>query len=54
MDRRDRLIRSGLALASELSLEAVLQRIVEAAVELTDAQTARSASSGPMGASPSS
>ncbi|MGZ8605952.1 MAG: sensor histidine kinase [Actinomycetota bacterium] len=38
MDRRDRLIRSGLTLASELSLEAVLQRIVEAASELTDAQ----------------
>jgi signal transduction histidine kinase len=38
VDRRDRLIRSGLALASELSLEAVLQRIVEAAAELTDAR----------------
>jgi signal transduction histidine kinase len=38
VDRRDRLIRSGLALASELSLEAVLQRIVEAAAELTDAE----------------
>ena len=36
-DRRDRLIRSGLALASELSLEVVLQRIVELAVELTEA-----------------
>jgi len=38
MDRAERLIRSGLALASELSLEAVLERIVELAVELTDAQ----------------
>jgi signal transduction histidine kinase len=32
------LIRSGLALASELSLEHVLQRIVEAAAELTEAR----------------
>ncbi len=38
MDRRNRLIRSGLAIASELSLEVVLQRIVEAAAELTDAR----------------
>lgn len=38
MDRRDRLIRSGLTLASELSLESVLQRIVDAAVDLTEAQ----------------
>ncbi len=38
VDRRDRLIRSGLVLASELSLEAVLQRLVELAAELTDAQ----------------
>jgi signal transduction histidine kinase len=38
MDRRDRLIRAGLALHSDLSLEAVLQRLVEAAAELTDAQ----------------
>lgn len=38
MDRRDHLIRSGLALASELSLEVVLQRIVDSATELTDAQ----------------
>ena len=38
MDRRDRLIRTGLALASELTLEAVLQRIVESAAELTDAK----------------
>jgi GAF domain len=37
VDRRDKLIRSGLELASELELETVLQRIVELAVELTDA-----------------
>ena len=37
MDRRDELIRSGLELASELELEVVLQRIVELAVQLTDA-----------------
>ncbi len=37
MDRRDELIRSGLALAAELDLGAVLKRIVELAVELTDA-----------------
>jgi len=28
VDRRDELIRSGLALASELDLETVLQRII--------------------------
>jgi signal transduction histidine kinase len=38
VDRRNRLIRSGLSLSSELSLEAVLQRIVEEAAELTDAR----------------
>lgn len=38
MDRRDQLIRTGLTLASELSLQAVLQRIIEAAADLTDAQ----------------
>ncbi len=38
MDRRERLIRSGLALASELGLEAVLQRIVELAAEITGAR----------------
>lgn len=38
MDRRERLIRSGLTLASELSLEPVLQRIIESASELTDAR----------------
>ncbi|HZD17895.1 MAG TPA: GAF domain-containing sensor histidine kinase [Actinomycetota bacterium] len=38
MDRRERLIRSGLTLASELSLEVVLQRIVELAAEITEAR----------------
>jgi signal transduction histidine kinase len=38
VDRHERLIRSGLVLASELDLELVLQRIVHAAVELTEAQ----------------
>ncbi|MFB3737606.1 MAG: GAF domain-containing protein [Candidatus Velamenicoccus archaeovorus] len=38
MDRRERLIEAGLALSSELSLEAVLQRIVELAVEITGAR----------------
>jgi signal transduction histidine kinase len=38
VDRRDRLIRSGLVLHAELSLEAVLQRLVELAAELTQAQ----------------
>ena len=37
MDRAERLIRSGLTLASELGLETVLQRIVDEAVDLTDA-----------------
>jgi len=37
VDRRDKLIRSGLALATELDLPIVLQRIVELAVELTNA-----------------
>jgi signal transduction histidine kinase len=37
MERSERLIRSGLTLASELGLEAVLQRIVDEAVDLTDA-----------------
>jgi signal transduction histidine kinase len=37
MDRAERLIRSGLTLASDLSLETVLQRIVDEAVGLTDA-----------------
>jgi signal transduction histidine kinase len=38
MDRRDKLIEAGLALASELSLDAVLQRIIDLAVEITDAR----------------
>jgi signal transduction histidine kinase len=38
VERHERLIRSGLALAAELDLEQVLERIVEAAVGLTDAQ----------------
>ena len=37
MNRSERLIRSGLTLASDLSLETVLQRIVDEAVDLTDA-----------------
>jgi signal transduction histidine kinase len=37
VDRRDALIRSGMALAAELDLDTVLQRIVELAVELTGA-----------------
>ncbi len=38
MDRRDELIEAALALHSELSLAAVLQRIVEVATELTEAR----------------
>jgi signal transduction histidine kinase len=38
VDRKDLLIASGLALASELSLPSVLQRIVELAVRVTDAR----------------
>ena len=37
MDRRDRLIETGLDLARERSTEAVLRRIVELGVDLTDA-----------------
>ena len=36
--RDDALIEAGMILASELSLDAVLQRIVELAVEITDAR----------------
>ena len=36
--RAERLLETGLALASELSLPALLQRIVEIAVELTGAR----------------
>jgi signal transduction histidine kinase len=38
MDRRDELIEAGLVLASELSLSAVLQRIIEVAAEITEAR----------------
>ena len=38
MDRRDKLIQAGMALASELSLDAVLQRIIELAVDVTGAR----------------
>src|SRR6266542_6298332 len=38
VDRRDLLIEAGLTLASELSLPAVLRRIVELAVEVTGAR----------------
>ena len=37
-DRSDLLIEAGLALASELSLEALLQRLVQLAVRVTDAR----------------
>ena len=38
MDRRDKLIESGLTLSSELALPAVLQQIVELGVEITQAR----------------
>lgn len=38
MDRRDKLIEAGLALSSELSFPAVLQRIIELAAEITGAR----------------
>jgi signal transduction histidine kinase len=38
VDRRDELIEAGLVLASELSLSAVLQRIIEVAAEITEAR----------------
>jgi signal transduction histidine kinase len=38
MERRDKLIQAGLALSSELSLEVVLQRIIELAAEITGAR----------------
>jgi GAF domain-containing protein len=40
MDRLRAIVDAGVALASELSLDAVLQKIVETAAELTDAQYA--------------
>ena len=36
--RAERLLETGLALAAELSLPALLQRIVDLAVDLTDAR----------------
>jgi signal transduction histidine kinase len=38
MDRRDKLIQAGLVLASELSLSAVLERIIEVAADITEAR----------------
>jgi signal transduction histidine kinase len=49
MDRRDRLIEAGMILASELSLDAVLQRIIELAVEITDARYGALGVIGPSG-----
>jgi hypothetical protein len=37
-DRKDVLLEAGLALASELSLQIVLQRIVDLAAEFQDAR----------------
>src|ERR1700694_3782751 len=37
-DRKDQLLESALVLASDLSLDIVLQRIIELAVKLTDAR----------------
>src|ERR1700674_5466117 len=37
-DRRDRLLESVLVIASDLSIQVVLQRIIELAVKLTDAR----------------
>ena len=42
-DRLRILVEAGIALTSELSLDALLQRIVETAAELTGAGTPRSA-----------
>ena len=39
-DRWRRLIETGIAVTSELSLDALLQRLVEAAAQLTDARYA--------------
>ena len=49
MDRRDKLIEAGLALSSELSFSAVLQRIIELAVEITGARYGALAVIGPGG-----
>jgi hypothetical protein len=40
--RLRRLVEVGIGLGTTSSLDAVLQRVVEAAVELTEARTARS------------
>ena len=41
--RLRRLVEAGIALTSELSLEALLQRLVDTAAELTERGTPRSA-----------
>ena len=50
MDRRDELISSGLALAAELDLGIVLQRIIDLAAELTEASYGALGVLGPDGA----
>lgn len=49
MDRRDKLIEAALTLHSELSLSAVLQRIIELAAEITDARYGAVGVIGPRG-----
>jgi signal transduction histidine kinase len=49
MDRRDKLIEAALTLHSELSLPAVLQRIIELAAEITDARYGAVGVIGPRG-----
>ncbi|MFL5737352.1 MAG: GAF domain-containing protein [Actinomycetota bacterium] len=49
MDRLERLVEAGLVLSSEHSLDAVLQRIVELAAEITSAQYAALGVLGPKG-----
>jgi signal transduction histidine kinase len=49
MDRRDKLIEAALTLHSELSLAAVLQRIIELAAEITDARYGAVGVIGPRG-----
>src|SRR5919197_5294948 len=49
VDRSAKLIEAGLALASELSLPAVLQRIVELAAEVTGARYGALGVLGPEG-----
>src|ERR671932_142324 len=48
-DRVERLLEAGLALASELSLPAILQRIVDLAAEITGARYAALGVIGPDG-----